>query len=354
MSGEPTLEKGVSSEWVVHLQELMREGGFWQGDANGTFDDDLERAVQQLQDNLGLQQTGVVDEDTWSALEQRVQPAQQADTSTEQTTDTSTGTTQPYLSDDGQWQWDGAQWQSVGSSGDQSTLQSTNQSTDTSTSADTSTDGSTSSTSDTTGYPTLSKGISSEWVQYLQQVLQAAGYWTSAITGEFGDELEQVVRTLQAGNGLRQTGTVDGQTWEMVTNLAQAASGTGGGSSGQPRTATNPDGTCPKPADISEAEDWIIQHESGWIPTAKNPSSSAFGLGQLLKENRVKYLGDKADSTDCDDQIRAFRGYVKDAYGTAERAKQFWQATSTKDATKAPANLQRKARTWIENGWVGY
>jgi hypothetical protein len=45
---------------------------------------------------------------------------------------------------------------------------------------------------------------------------------------------------------------------------------------------------------------------------------------------------------------------VKDGYGTADRAKQFWMATLAKDETKAPANLQRKAKDWIAKGWVGY
>jgi peptidoglycan hydrolase-like protein with peptidoglycan-binding domain len=77
MSDEPTLQKGDSGEWVEHLQELMRTAGFWQDYANGTFDDDLEQAVQASQENLGLEQTGVVDEYTWSALQQRAEPAQQ-------------------------------------------------------------------------------------------------------------------------------------------------------------------------------------------------------------------------------------------------------------------------------------
>lgn len=72
MSGEPTLEKGVSGEWVGYLQQMMRDAGFWDRDTDGTFGDDLEQAVQALQDDLGLSPTGVVDADTWSALEQRV------------------------------------------------------------------------------------------------------------------------------------------------------------------------------------------------------------------------------------------------------------------------------------------
>lgn len=72
MSGEPALEKGVSGEWVVYLQQMTRDAGFWDRDPDGTFDDDLEQAVQALQDDLGLSRTGVVDADTWSALEERV------------------------------------------------------------------------------------------------------------------------------------------------------------------------------------------------------------------------------------------------------------------------------------------
>ncbi|WP_409179809.1 DUF4157 domain-containing protein [Amycolatopsis sp. VS8301801F10] len=113
-------------------------------------------------------------------------------------------------------------------------------------------------------------------------------------------------------------------------------------------------GRCPKPDDITEAEDWIIEAESGWRPTAKNPASTAFGLGQLLRAARVKYLKDKADSTDCDDQIRAFRAYVRDVYGTAEIARQFWEATKAGDATKAPKGFEGKAKQWIKHGWVGY
>jgi outer membrane protein OmpA-like peptidoglycan-associated protein len=112
MSDEPTLEKGVSGEWVVHLQELMRDGGFWQRDVNGTFDGDLEQAVRTLQDDLGLPRTGMVDGDTWSALEQRTQLTQQpaqADGSADTGADTGQPAT-PYLSEDGQWQWDGTQW----------------------------------------------------------------------------------------------------------------------------------------------------------------------------------------------------------------------------------------------------
>jgi septal ring factor EnvC (AmiA/AmiB activator) len=76
----------------------------------------------------------------------------------------------------------------------------------------------------------------------------------------------------------------------------------------------------------SAAEHWIIMHESSGDPTADNPTSTAFGLGQLLLGNRILYLGQDYATTDCGRQLWAFRAYVRDRYGTAERAKAFWQA----------------------------
>jgi peptidoglycan hydrolase CwlO-like protein len=77
----------------------------------------------------------------------------------------------------------------------------------------------------------------------------------------------------------------------------------------------------------SDAEFYIIMHESHGDPAARNPSSTAFGLGQLLLSQRIHYLGaDLADTLDCGLQLRAFRGYVRDRYGTAEAAQAFWVA----------------------------
>ncbi len=76
----------------------------------------------------------------------------------------------------------------------------------------------------------------------------------------------------------------------------------------------------------SAAERWIIMRESSGDPTADNPTSTAFGLGQLLLGNRILYLGQSYATTDCGRQLWAFRAYVRDRYGTAARAKAFWQA----------------------------
>lgn len=76
---------------------------------------------------------------------------------------------------------------------------------------------------------------------------------------------------------------------------------------------------------LSSSERFIIQHESGGSTTAKNPHSTAFGLGQLLIANRRHYLGSNANTTDPGLQLKAFRGYVHDRYGNADRAAAFWR-----------------------------
>jgi hypothetical protein len=76
----------------------------------------------------------------------------------------------------------------------------------------------------------------------------------------------------------------------------------------------------------SPAEWFVIAHESGGDPTAANPRSTAFGLGQLLLDMRLRYLGVDYATTDCGKQLGAFRAYVRDRYGTAERAMAFWIA----------------------------
>jgi septal ring factor EnvC (AmiA/AmiB activator) len=100
---------------------------------------------------------------------------------------------------------------------------------------------------------------------------------------------------------------------------AAARAGGGGPSAGGSGRRCDLSGT-------SAAERWIIMRESSGDPTADNPTSTAFGLGQLLLGNRILYLGRHYATTDCGRQLWAFRAYVRDRYGTAARAKAFWQA----------------------------
>jgi hypothetical protein len=79
---------------------------------------------------------------------------------------------------------------------------------------------------------------------------------------------------------------------------------------------------------LSEAEAYIIQHESGGDPTAQNPHSSAFGIWQGLQSTRELYaqkMGFDPNTTDVNQQLQMFREYVSERYGTAENAEAFWR-----------------------------
>lgn len=83
-----------------------------------------------------------------------------------------------------------------------------------------------------------------------------------------------------------------------------------------------------QPAPTGTALDWIIKHESGGKTSAKNKSSSAFGLGQLLIGNRKKYgamFGFDPNTTDYNQQLKMMQQYITDRYKTPEAAQAFWQ-----------------------------
>lgn len=75
-------------------------------------------------------------------------------------------------------------------------------------------------------------------------------------------------------------------------------------------------------------KDWLIQKESSGRTNAKNPNSSAFGLGQLIAANRQKYaaaLGVHPDTTDYDAQSKMMDMYVQERYGSYAKAVEFWK-----------------------------
>ena len=109
---------------------------------------------------------------------------------------------------------------------------------------------------------------------------------------------------------------------QRAAAAARAAAARGGG--GGPPASRGSGRRCDL-SGTSAAERWIILRESSGDPTADNPTSTAFGLGQLLLGNRILYLGHHYATTDCGRQLWAFRAYVRDRYGTATRAKAFWQ-----------------------------
>lgn len=130
MGNEPELGLGDSGEFVYQLQDRLRGLQLLANGPDGSFDDATESAVRQFQSDVGLDNDGRVSAQTWQALDERLlgyglhynpaagpgnqqwdHPAGNADpAATPSTTAEAAG---GQLSEDGQWRWDGAQWQPV-------------------------------------------------------------------------------------------------------------------------------------------------------------------------------------------------------------------------------------------------
>lgn len=71
----------------------------------------------------------------------------------------------------------------------------------------------------------------------------------------------------------------------------------------------------------------IVHHESGWNPSATNPSSGAYGLVQALPASKMASAGSDW-KTNPATQIKWGLDYMKDRYGSACDAWSFWQANN--------------------------
>lgn len=67
------------------------------------------------------------------------------------------------------------------------------------------------------GEPELREGTSSQWVQYLQQLLRYRGYWQGSDTGAFDEEVRRAVIAFQSAAHLTADGVVGEATWAALT-----------------------------------------------------------------------------------------------------------------------------------------
>ena len=181
--------------------------------------------------------------------------------------------------------------------------------------------------------------------------------------GQLFDAVSGVVQNAtQQANSAATTGTSELSSYSMPSGDAQA----GGTQSGQYSAPTYGDGSTIQQGDTPltkmptisddktpgsgavkdqvkdafkaygwdsgaqwDAADWIIDHESGWNPTAVNPSSGAFGLFQFLGSTKDTYLPDSNPNP----RIQGVAGakYIKDRYGDPLKAKAFWEANGWYD-----------------------
>lgn len=69
----------------------------------------------------------------------------------------------------------------------------------------------------------------------------------------------------------------------------------------------------------------IVKRESSYNPSAKNPKSTAYGYGQFLSSTRSNYEKKTGLSyNDPVNQLIMMAQYVKDRYGTPQKALAFW------------------------------
>jgi outer membrane protein OmpA-like peptidoglycan-associated protein len=109
MSNEPIVVLGDSGEYVTLLQERLQLLGYYEGFVDGQYESSTEVAVQRFQEAAGLEQNGQAEESTWAALEQyeAYNTGDDAADSAEDPAD------ERQLSEDGNWWWDGTDWQAV-------------------------------------------------------------------------------------------------------------------------------------------------------------------------------------------------------------------------------------------------
>ena len=72
----------------------------------------------------------------------------------------------------------------------------------------------------------------------------------------------------------------------------------------------------------------IVEHESDWNVNAKNSSSGAYGLVQALPGDKMASAGSDW-KTNAATQIEWGLDYMKDRYGSACGAWDFWQANGS-------------------------
>jgi len=166
-----------------------------------------------------------------------------------------------------------------------------------------------------------------------QQLIRQTPAWEDSDTAQqlFQERADQVLHDLQYGQAAGETMQTNAGQYQLQEAVGgQAAQPTAGGGGGGGGGSYGGGEGVTSMAGFSSDEAWIIQRESGGRTSADNPTSTAFGLGQLLYANRVRYAAmvgaSGPDTTDFEEQKAMFRAYVKERYGTAARAKAFWQA----------------------------
>lgn len=108
-----------------------------------------------------------------------------------------------------------------------------------------------------------------------------------------------------------------------------------------------------------KALNYIVSRESGWNPKAKNPNSTASGLGQMINSTAKQYLGGFPMSKfPFDEQLAAIVKYTDQRYGGLGKAMDFWKshnyyASGTNHAQRGLAMVGENGRELVDFGRGG-
>lgn len=104
---------GDEGEQVGELQRQLQHLGYYEGEFDERYGDVTESAVREFQQVFSRTDDGRVDHETWESLDREAQFAGYDPYSVPDAVIPDQSVEARQLSDDGEWWWDGTEWQAV-------------------------------------------------------------------------------------------------------------------------------------------------------------------------------------------------------------------------------------------------
>ncbi len=217
----PELNEGSSGDEVTKLQNKLYDYNFLIGRPDGYFGPRTADAVKNFQSAVGLEPTGVVDDETYEALDNyNPKPEPTLPTLREGANNEFVKLLQSKLKELGFYKGE------INSDFDKETLEAIK---NFQTQADINPDGVVgdqtwsrlNSNQASGGFPILMEGDTGPNVAILQERIFALGYYKGYITGRFDNETKDAVTKFQKDTGLSSDGIVGPLTWEAIESQFQ-------------------------------------------------------------------------------------------------------------------------------------
>ncbi|MBQ9210567.1 MAG: peptidoglycan-binding protein [Clostridia bacterium] len=177
-----SLRYGASGEEVKALQTRLMELGYYKGKISGNFLGGTQKSIREFQEKSGLPVTGAADPLTQEAL---FAPGAVGNGDAPDATKTPVPDLNGFLVDDN----------------------------------DTAANNGVVMPDNYVSYTkTLKSGSSGTLVKQLQQRMTDLGYYAGPVSGNFAKQTLRAVKAIQVQNGMKETGQVDEDTWNVIFN----------------------------------------------------------------------------------------------------------------------------------------